>query len=101
MRAVCLFCAAQRADRSVAAGWLLGKRRLECVSTRHAALRRLVSDVLAILPNARPQRAARDAPCSAAAVALRSPTRACETGRTGGHFQDLAAAAWQAARVHS
>ena len=101
MRAVRLFCAAQGADRSVAAGWLLGEGRLECVSTRDTAISRLLPDVLALLPNARPQRAARDAPCSAAAVALRSPTRAYETGRTGGHSQDLAAARRQAARVRS
>jgi hypothetical protein len=101
VRAVRIFCGAQRTDRNVAAGWLLGEGRLEGVSTRDAAFSRLLPDVLALLPNAQPERAARDAPCSAAAVALRSAMRAYETGRTGGHSQDLATARGEAARVHS
>ena len=59
MRAVRLFRATQRADRSVAAGWLLGQGRLECVPARDTAISRLLSDVLALLPNARSQRTAR------------------------------------------
>jgi hypothetical protein len=85
----------------VAAGWLLGEGRLECVSTRDTAIPRLLPGILALLPNAQPQRAARDSPCSAGGVALRSPTRARETGRTGGQSQDLATARGEAARVHS
>ena len=77
----------------MAAVWLLRKGGLDSVSTREASIQRLLPHVLAVLPNARPQRAARDAPCSAAAVALWSRTRSCDTGRTGGHSQDLAATA--------
>jgi len=58
LRAVRLFCRARRADRSVAAGWLLGEGCLECVSTRDTAIPRLLSDVLALLPSARSQRTA-------------------------------------------
>jgi hypothetical protein len=58
LRAVCQFCGAQRADRSVAAGWLLGEGRLDRVSTRDTAISRLLPDVLALLPNARSQRTA-------------------------------------------
>ena len=103
MRAVPIFCGAQRADRSMAAGWLLGEGRLEPVSTRDTAISSLLPNLLALLPNARSQRAARDAPCSpaAVAVALRSPTGARETGRTGGYSQNLATARGQAARVRS
>jgi hypothetical protein len=60
---------------------------------REASIPRLLPDVLAVLPNARSQRAPRDAPCSAAAVALGSRTCSYDTGRTGGHSQDLAATA--------
>jgi len=81
--------------------WLFRKGSLGCVPMREASIPRLVPDVLAVLPNARSQRAPRDAPCSAAAVALGSRTRACETDRTGGHSQDLAAAIRKAAGVHS
>ena len=42
----------------MAAGWLLGQGRLECVSARDTAISRLLSDVLALLPNARSQRTA-------------------------------------------
>jgi len=41
-----------RAGYSVKAGRLLGQGRLERLSTRHAPIRGLVSDVLAVLPNA-------------------------------------------------
>jgi hypothetical protein len=60
---------------------------------REASIPRLLPYVLAVLPNARLQRAARNAPCSATAVVLRSRRRAYETGCTGGHSQDLAATA--------
>jgi hypothetical protein len=73
--------------------WLFRKGDLGRVPMREASIPGLLPYVLALLPNARPQRAARDAPCSAAAGALRSPTRAYETDRTGGHSQDLAATA--------
>jgi hypothetical protein len=42
----------------VAAGWLLGQGRLECVSTRDTAISSLLSDVLEVLSPARSQRTA-------------------------------------------
>ena len=60
---------------------------------REASIPRRLPYVLVVLPNARPQRAARNAPCSATAVVLRIRTRAYETGCAGGHSQDLAATA--------
>jgi len=72
--------------------WLFRKGSLGRVSMREASIPGLLPYVLAVLPNARPQRAARDSPCSATAVVLQNPTRAYKTGRTGGHSQDLAAA---------
>jgi hypothetical protein len=73
--------------------WLFRKGDLGRVPMREASIPRLLPYVLAVLPNARPQRAARNAPCSATAVVLRSRTRAYDTGRTGGHSPDLAAPA--------
>jgi hypothetical protein len=72
--------------------WLFRKGDLGRVPMREASIPRLLPYVLAVLPNARPQRAARDAPCSAAAVTLWSRTRSYDTGCAGSHSPDLAAA---------
>jgi len=63
------------------------------VQTRDATISRVVPDILAVLPNARPQRAARDVPGGAVAIALQKRTRPQGTCGNRGHSQDLAAPA--------
>ena len=85
----------------MAALWLLRERRLDSVSTRDAAISRLLPDVLAILPQAWPQPAARDASDAAASVTLNSGTGSQDTGGNSGLSEDLAAACGEAAGVCS
>jgi hypothetical protein len=69
--------------------------------TRHAPVPRLVPDVLAVLPKARPERAPRGASSNAGQVPLRSRRCSQAIGGTRALSASLAAAAWKAAGVHS
>jgi hypothetical protein len=81
--------------------WVLGKRRVDGVRTREAAISRLLSNVLAVLPKARPQRASRDASRYAASVLGCHSTRSERPRSNRDHPKDLAAAIRKAAGVCS
>jgi hypothetical protein len=81
--------------------WVLGKRRLDRVRTREASISRLISDVLAVLPKARPQRASRDGSRYASSILGSHSTRSERPRSNRDLPKDLAAAIRKAAGVHS